>query len=334
MKKLFLMVCIVLVTTSAFTKKVKFSLDLAGWTPNTTGVHVAGDFQAAAGFPGGDWQPGTTTLVNEEGTEIWSIIVDIPAFAKYEYKFLNGDQWYDVEFVPPAARVGYNFNDNRWIYIDSLANDTTVVGPIPFSGTAPVGTYLLRFKAGMQLQPNPNPEGVHVAGNFQGWNPATTRMTSFDGLVYEYITYIDVNTSNYEFKFVNGNSSANYEVVPAGCATNGNRTVTVTEDLVLDEVCFSECVPCSAVGISKLPEPDKVRMFPNPTSGKACIIFDDGDDTHTVTLTDAASRLFKSYSQIKGNEFIIEGNDLAPSTYFIIITNNSGKSVTRQLIIR
>ena len=87
-------------------------------------------------FRKGDWASNTTTLTQEGSTEIYSIVVDIPAFAKYEYKFLNGDQFYEAEFVP-IIRVGYNFNDNRWIYVDSLANDTTFVGAILFAGNAP-----------------------------------------------------------------------------------------------------------------------------------------------------------------------------------------------------
>jgi len=334
MKKYLLIACIVLFTSSAFAKKVKFSLDLSGWTPNTTGVHVAGDFQAVAGFPGGDWQPGTTTLENEEGTEFWSIVVDIPAFTKYEYKFLNGDQWYDVEFVPPAARVGYNFNDNRWIYVDSLANDTTIVGPIPFSGTAPAGSFLVRFKVGMQLQPNPDPEGIHIAGSFQGWNPATTRMYSFDGSVYEYIAYVDQNIQNWEYKFVNGNTANDYEIVPAQCATNSNRSISVTEDLVLDEVCFSECVPCGSIGFEENTFSEKIRVFPNPTSGQAFIGFNDGNQIHEVMMTDATNRVVKTFKQITGSEFIIPDMNVKPGTYFLTIFSNQKKVATHQLIVR
>ena len=109
-------------------KKVKFAVDMTGQIINTTGIHISGDFQTIAGFPGGDWASNTTPLTQEGTTDIYSIVVDIPAFAKYEYKFLNGDQFYEAEFVPVESRVGYNFDDNRWIYVDSLADDTSFVG--------------------------------------------------------------------------------------------------------------------------------------------------------------------------------------------------------------
>jgi alpha-amylase len=112
MKKYMLFAVIFMISTAVSAKKVRFAVDMTGQTVSTTGVHVAGDFQEEAGFSGGDWQPNTTTMINEPGLEIYSVVVDIPAFTKYEYKFLNGDQWYDVEFVPVESRVGYNF---EWI---------------------------------------------------------------------------------------------------------------------------------------------------------------------------------------------------------------------------
>ena len=132
-KSVLISVALVLVLTLS-AKKVKFEVDMTDQAISTYGVHVSGDFQTLAGYSGGDWQPGTTPMTNEPGTQIYSVVVEIPAFAKYEYKFLNGDQWYDVEFVPMESRVGYNFNDNRWIFVDSITNDTTTTYPILYSG--------------------------------------------------------------------------------------------------------------------------------------------------------------------------------------------------------
>ncbi len=333
MKKYIFLTAILLMTMVVSAKKVKFSLDLTGISPNTTGVHVAGDFQAAAGFPA-DWEPGTTSLTNEPGTEIYSIVVDLPAFAKYEYKFLNGDQWYDVEFVPEQSRVGFNFSDNRWIYVDSLANDTTAVGPLPFGGNSPVGTYLLRFKVGMQLQPNPNPEGVHVAGSFQGWDPAKTRMYSFDGSVYEYIAYVNINTGNFEYKYANGNTAGNYEIVPSGCATNGNRSVFVTEDKVLDEVCFSECSSCSTIGIFENEMLNRTLLYPNPASGNAFIMFNDQSDLHQVVISDVSNRKIRSWDNYQNNVLLINNEGLNKGIYFVQIRNKEGVCSSHKLIIQ
>ena len=82
MKRIFLVVFILLLSTNIYAKKVKFAVDMTGQTINATGVHVSGDFQTLAGFSGGDWQPNTTSLTKESGTDIYSIVVDIPAMAK------------------------------------------------------------------------------------------------------------------------------------------------------------------------------------------------------------------------------------------------------------
>src|SRR5689334_19803480 len=189
MKKVLLTAVILLSATFVFAKKVKFSVDLDTVTANVTGVHVMGDFQGVAGFPGGDWLPNTTPLTQEASSTIYSTVVDIPAFTKYEYKFVNGDQGYEAEFVPLPSRVGYNFNDNRWLWVDSLANDTTDIGAILFAGNAPVNLTLLRFKVDMS-EALVDPAGVHVAGDFQGWDPSKIMLYSFGSGVYEIIAYL------------------------------------------------------------------------------------------------------------------------------------------------
>jgi len=90
MKKTFLILALILSFSIVNAKKVKFSVDMTGQTISSYGVHVSGDFQTLAGYSGGDWASNTTLMAQEADTNIYSIVVDIPAFKKYEYKFLNG----------------------------------------------------------------------------------------------------------------------------------------------------------------------------------------------------------------------------------------------------
>ena len=99
MKRIFVVFVLLALAGSIWAKKVKFAVDMTGQTVNVTGVHISGDFQEAAGFVGGNWQPNTTLLSQDVGTEIYSVVVDIPAFTKYEYKFLNGDLWYELDTI-------------------------------------------------------------------------------------------------------------------------------------------------------------------------------------------------------------------------------------------
>ncbi len=151
MLKKIIFLSLLLCTGLVFAKRVKFAVDMTGQTISPNGVHVSGDFQTEAGFPT-DWDSKSTVLTKETGTDIYSVEVNIPAFRKYEYKYVNGDQFYEVEFVPEKSRVGYDFNDNRWIYIDSVRSDLTLMPVLLFGGNAPAGKRMVKFVVDMQNQ--------------------------------------------------------------------------------------------------------------------------------------------------------------------------------------
>jgi len=233
---------------------------------NVTGVHITGDFQVAAGFGGNNFDCNVMTMIpNANDSNLYQLLVDIPAFQKYEYMFVNGDQCYEVEFVPVESRANYNFSDNRWIFIDSLANDTTYIPAVQFAQNAPQGFTLIRFKVNMQNIVSIAPEGVHVAGNFQSWLPWQNRMYSFANNVYEYIAYVD--TGNYDFRYFNGNTFAAAENVPASCSNNGDRYVYVTQDTVLDILCFASCTLCWPNAVSTVQPTIQLPVYPNPNDG-------------------------------------------------------------------
>jgi hypothetical protein len=321
MKKLLFVFVLLNLSTALHAKKVKFAVDMSGQVINPTGIHVSGDFQTIAGFPGGDWQPNTTSLTNEAGTDIYSIIVDIPAFAKYEYKFLNGDQFYETEFVPVESRVGYNFNDNRWIWVDSLANDTTFVGALLFAGNAPAGLTLVRFMVDMQFQPAVDPAGIHVAGIHQGWDPAKTMMYSFGGGVYEIINYVTLGS--YEFKYYNGNISGTEEMVPATCASNTNRSLTVVKDTILEAVCFGSCSVCSISGIAWNTAPADFKLYPNPAVNETILEFNGNAAPESIELRNVLGKTIRTVRSFNGNKVILEKNNLESGIYFLVIKSGT-----------
>ncbi len=336
MKKYFLIAATLFICSGLFAKKVKFSVNMTGQVVvDSLGVHVTGDFQTAAGFAGGNWIPNTATMTQEVAdTNIYSIIVDIPAFTKYEYKYVNGIFAYQVEFVPIESRVLYNYIDNRWIYIDSLANDTTIIEPVIFGTNAPIGKHLLRFEVDLQNEAAIDPTGIHVEGTFQGWNPAKTRMYSFDGHVYEYITYIDTLTAvlSNEFKYLNGNTIANAEVIPSPCVTaNGNRETYLPKDSMLAVICYSGCVDCLSIGISENNFSEGIRISPNPTSEFAMLEFNDKTSLHTICILDVEGRIVRTYKNYYNSYLRIEKSDLNSGMYFINISG-ANKSSTLKLI--
>lgn len=334
MKRSFTVIVLLLLSSSIFAKKVKFAVNMTpvyalGDSVHAAGIHIYGNFQGAAGYPF-DWDPGSTIMIRDNAdTLLYSIVVDIPAFHVYEYRFINGDQTYEVEFVPMESRVNGNFDDNRWLYIDSLANDTTFIGILPFSANAPEGLTLVRFKVNMNNE-TVHPDGVHIAGSFQGWNPASARMGEVIDLtgIYEYQAYLQTGTYNY--KFVNGNTSSGYEYVSGACAVGGQRSVGLVEDVMLEPVNFSSCL----VGVAENDFQKNISMYPNPAESDVKIEFNDAGHNHTVSVLDLAGRKILSFDNIGNDYLLIDRNDLQNGIYFINIINSEGSNACLKLIVQ
>ncbi|MCB0397477.1 MAG: T9SS type A sorting domain-containing protein [Flavobacteriales bacterium] len=333
MKRYGIVLCLLLgVTGSSFGKKVKFAVDMSNEVVMTTGVHISGDFQVAAGYAS-DWCAECTPLLQEGSSNIYSVVVDIPAFAKYEYKFLNGDQFYEAEFVPEPSRVGYDFNDNRWLYVDSIADDTTFVGNIIFAANAPSGKLLMRLLVDMQKE-TVDAKGVHLAGSFQSWNTQDDILYHFDAApadIHERIVYVDPGA--YEYKYYNGDITSSAETVPGTCATNTNRAITMSVDSVLPAVCFSGCSDCSTAGIRELRNAHSLKIYPNPARESFTISFRNMTGDKTIAITDISGKVVRRYAAVSGEHFQVNREEMSSGTYIIHVLYNDRSFSSEKLII-
>lgn len=323
MKKYLFLLMLALICTDLSAKKVRFAVDMSGLDINPAGVFVSGDFQTIAGFPGGDWQPNTTSLKKEDNTDIYSTVLDLPAFAKYEYKFLNGDQWYDVEFVPLESRVGYELNDSRWIWVDSLANDTTSTGAVLFSANAPNGMKLARLLVDMDETASISTEGIHLTGSFQGWNPVSNRLYNFTKKIYETIIYLVPGT--YEYKFINGSKISDSEVLSGECAVNENRQIVIQGDTVLQSVCFSKCSSCNTSSVST-ETGYECYSYPNPAESHAAIGLGQ-EGSYNIQVSDPSGRILDSWHEYRGSELRIETDRYTPGVYFVKSLNLNNNAI-------
>jgi hypothetical protein len=92
-----------------------------------------------------------------------------------------------------------------------------------------------------------SPQGVHVMGSFQNWDPSATEMydTNGDG-IYSF-TIMGREGDTIYYKFVNGLSMADAEIVPATCSsssTNAREAIFSPTYLQADSVCFNQCFSC------------------------------------------------------------------------------------------
>lgn len=331
MKKFLLVLLASSITTFAVAKKLKFSVDMSEQTVSPNGVHVMGDFQIAAGYIA-DWEPGITKMLQEGSTSIYSVTVDVPAFTMYQYRFVNGDLGYEAEFVPYYSRLVNPDFDNRWIYVDSLDNGTTDIGAILYEKNAPAGKFLLRFNVDMTKQ-FPATDRPHVEGSFQNWNPAATALYAYNDTNYQYIAYVDAGT--YQFKYINGKTTANAETVPSACATSGNRSVVVSADIVLDPVCFSFCKSCQdASGIFEQAFLKKLNIFPNPSDEYTILQFNDAEPTHTVSIMDITGKIVRTYENYTNAELRINKEELNTGLYFINSTDTKKNRAVAKWIVQ
>ena len=230
------------------TANVTFQVDMTGLFVSPNGVHLAGAFQG--------WNP-AATLMAPLGNGVYSVTLNLLAGESYEYKFVNDSVWDGAELVPGECSQ----NGNRYF---TVPLENTTLGLVCFgSCTACPPAVEVTFQVDMAEQ-TVSPEGVHIVGAFQGWNPETSLMTLSHDAVYAFTTTL-LSGNYYEYKFINGIGWDNAETVPAGCAQNTNRYLTVQADTSgLDVVCFGSCTICAPPATEVTFQVDMTNEPPSP----------------------------------------------------------------------
>jgi hypothetical protein len=117
---------------------------------------------------------------------------------------------------------------------------------------------------------NPNLDGVHLAGSFQGWDPAKTLM-NLDAVKKIWSITIPLEKGIYQYKYINGNQWGQDENVVGFCVAPGssNRSVTISGPTIIPLVCLNECTASSGCieATSDLTFASAFQLAPNPTQG-------------------------------------------------------------------
>ncbi|MCC3159909.1 T9SS type A sorting domain-containing protein [Hymenobacter sp. 15J16-1T3B] len=250
MKHLYSAALLLLVSLAAHAVPLTFRVDMSQQTVAAAGVHVAGNFQAAAGF-GTDWNPATTLLTDPDNDRIYEVTVDVPA-GTYLYKFVNGNGWSGAEL--PSASCGVDDgggNVNRQV---ALPTSALRLPAVPFGGCPTLVTFRVNMR-GQTVAPG----GVHVMGNFQtlagyasNWNPAAIALTDYNNDdIYEAQVALPA-PGRFLYRFVNGSAAAAAETVPATCGLDDGtgagtlaRVYNATAATnTAPAVCFGSCQTC------------------------------------------------------------------------------------------
>jgi hypothetical protein len=188
--------------------------------------------------------------MSTSGTDsVYTVTIELPDNQSHAYRFVNGDDASGLELVPAFCGVpntGGGYDRSVYVPEHDTILDLVCFGQCDTCGAIITEIYVT-FRVDMSMS-IVSPEGVHLAGSFQGWDPSATPMNPGPNNVYSITLPFDFE-EYHEYRFINGISWENAETVPAGCAQNDNRYVDVPNyDTLLAIVCFSDCGPCN-VGV-------------------------------------------------------------------------------------
>ncbi len=259
--------------------EITFKVDMSQQTISPQGVFLAGTFNG--------WT--NNNPMTHSGDGIYVLTLTLGTGDYHQYKFKNGlSGW---ETVPGICAQG----GNRFLTVSSVS---TTLDAVCFGSCYPCGPPPVPVEITFQVDMSNetiSPDGVRIAGGFQGWDPGATLMTSIDDNIYVFTTILNSGTYQ-EFKYVNGTTWAQSENLPPECSNGNNRYFTVPQtNTVLGLVCYGACGPCPGptevamtflVDMSEqIVSPDGVHLALKGGTPLLNPMVDMGNGTYSVTLT-------------------------------------------------
>lgn len=216
-------------TVGGCTVDLTLSVDMAGETVDPSGVMIEGSFNGWTG----------PVSMTENGS-VWTTTLSVDVGSTVQYRFMNGTT---AEVVNLSCTVNDpSQGDVREIVTGVSDQSAPVVcfGECEGCYFGPVTvTFMVNLEGAV-----PAPEGLHIAGTFQGWDPGLTPMTNVFENIWSYSQTFEPGTW-IEFKYINGDQWGEDETVPEECAAGWNRFHTVgTLDETVGPVCFGTCDFC------------------------------------------------------------------------------------------
>ena len=235
------------VQLQAQTVSVTFNVNMANETTSPQGVYLAGgaDFGIPGDFP----------MSDADGDGIWSTTVYVaPGYTGY-YTFTNGacTNWSCKENIVGQPCAAGPYSDRELVNITEDTVINTCFAQCTSDGTCQDvgGPVDVTFRLDMTEEGAAGP--IYITGLVvDNWCGTCVEMLDPDGdNIYE--VTLEMPQGAHEYKFNNGgwDGTEAYGPEDAGCTlTSGdftNRLVTVSgsDPIVLDPVCFNACTVCN-----------------------------------------------------------------------------------------
>lgn len=299
MKQLFTLIFMA-ISISVFAQvEVTFQVDMTGQTVSADGVHIAGSLNG--------WNT-SANMLTDQGSNIYAVTLNLTPGADYEFKYLNGNAWGTEEAAPGACTIGGN---NR-IFTAPTSDMTLAATPFNDCPTI-VETQMIKFSVDMTGQ-TISGNGVHIAGNFQAWNPGATAMTDAGNNIYEVTVPVLSDIKVVQYKFVNGNDWGMEETPGAGCGNGDNNRMYIIKDAGDIDL------PVATFGGCANPIPTRTVVFKVNLDGTAASadgvhvagnfqgwtqdgtpMTDAGNDTYEVSVEVMKPMVYLEYKYLNGN---------------------------------
>ena len=304
------------------TKNVTFNVDMNQVTQTFTTPEVNGLWN--------NWCGNCNPLTDANGDGIWTTTLPLTIGSTQEYKF-SADAWTIQEQNNPAAPCtnGNATYTNRVLVVP--AGDTTLSVVCWSQCTACDVDVTLKVNMSWEKANNAiSADGIHVAGDFQGWLPGATEMldANNDG-IFE-VTFTVPANSSIQYKFINGNAWGSDEPVPSACAVTGttNRGATFAYgDSTMSPVCYGKCTDCAA-GLGESLQ--HVSLFPNPTRGQFNLARMDAATEVEVSVLDLQGKVLTVAKWSEGVETLsIDLSSFANGVYMVRMASEEGSRTMR-----
>ena len=242
------------------TNSVTFRVDMSQQYVDPAGVFIAGSFN---GF--------SNSAMTDAGGGMYTFTTNLQQGSSIDYKFKNGTNGWEGNINAPCGN-----GSNRVLNVTNSSNQLVAITCFNSCGACPEYQDIT-FAVNMSNM-IVSPHGVHLAGGFgaygyANWSPFGIPMTGPDGNGV-YTTVLSLPTGQtFEYKFINGNTWPDAEIVPAECSTFSNRVYTIpsyTATAGGSSVCFGSCSACSVAASNDSPYSATNVLFSTNNSYPNC----------------------------------------------------------------
>jgi len=173
----------------------------------------------------------------------------------------------DQEIELSEEETTYQFtllldSDGEEINLDYFFAETGCEGTTGSLGTAPLPCNTTEVTFVLDVNElEVNPEGMHLAGDFQNWSPGDLPMINMGDGIWELT--VDIALGNYAYKFYNGNDLSDAENIIGECTENGDRQLSVGEEAFTVEACWESCNANCSLGLAERSIQKNIDLYPN-----------------------------------------------------------------------